>query len=63
MITYRKAKELLEPGETVYTTSNGKIVEHSVMQILKDHLLTDKGTLHYDNHGITWWLTREGVLL
>lgn len=61
MLTYRKAKKLLSPGDTVYSVgAYGGIVEAKVLEICVDWLETDFGILDYDDHGTLWWLHEMG---
>lgn len=62
MITGRKAKALLAPGDTVFSTDGKRIVECVVQKICADSVLTDKDVFFFDEHGYTWWLTRHGVM-
>lgn len=58
MVTYRKIKKLLRPGEFVYTIGPyGGIVEAKVLEICDGWLKTDFGILDFDDHGLMWWLT------
>lgn len=61
MITYRKAKELLVPGEDVFIREDGKVVPVKVLGIYADILRVEGGYLQYDTHGEEWWLTRGGA--
>lgn len=61
MITYRKAKELLVPGEDVFIREDGKVVPVKVLGIYADSLRVEGGHLPYDTHGEEWWLTRGGA--
>lgn len=61
MITYNKAKQLLEPGDYVYINEGGQVVEQKVLYIHRDSLRTTDGYLYFDEHGYSWWLTKEGA--
>ena len=58
MITYRKAKQLLAPGDHVYIVVDGRVEEQEIVRIHKDTLLVRDGYLYFDDAGLTWWLTR-----
>ena len=63
MITYKKAKELLQPGDVVYTTDReSRPVEAEVLEVCAGHLRTTKGNLDFLDHGYTWWLTSWSVI-
>lgn len=58
MVTYRKCRNLLRPGEYVYTMGPyGGVVEAKVLEICDGWLETDFGILDFDDHGCTWWFT------
>lgn len=61
MITYKKAVALIIPGDIVYSVENGKITEHKVKRIHADSLCVEDGFLYFDEHGYSWWLTKEGA--
>ena len=59
MLTCKKAREILQPGEDVYTLSaaGGGVAPAKVLEICDGWLETDAGILDLDDHGRTWWLT------
>lgn len=62
MVTYRKCRSLLIPGEYVYTISHhGGIVEAKVLDIFDGWLETDFGILDFDDHAYTWWFTLKAA--
>lgn len=61
MLTYRKAKQLLDIGDAVYIIEGGRIVELKIIRIHQDALAGKDGYLYFDEVGISWWLTRRGV--
>lgn len=61
MLTYRKAKELLTPGDIVYTIDGGKVIQHEVVKIHADSIVVNDGWLYFDDVAHLWWLTRRGV--
>ena len=63
MITYRKAAQLLAPGEVVYTTDGKRVIECVVEAIHSDSVITDQDVLFFDEHGYTWWLTEKAVII
>ena len=64
MISYGKAKELLPPGDVVYTENeDGTTTEAEVLEICAGHLRTTAGDLDFTDHGYTWWLTAFGCPL
>lgn len=58
MITYKKAKQLLAPGDHVFIIANGQVEEQMIIRIFRDSLLVRDGYLYFDEAGQTWWLTR-----
>lgn len=58
MLTYRKAKELLEVGDDVYIIENGKIETLRIKRIFSDSLYVRGGFLPFDTVGEDWWLTK-----
>lgn len=58
MITYRKARALLAPDDKVFIITNGCVEEERVVRVLKNSLLTQNGSLYFDNHGQDWFLTK-----
>lgn len=64
MMTKEKADRLLLPGEAVFCICQGEVREAHFIRALANSLLTDRGFLEYDDHRISWFLTRvvaEGV--
>ena len=61
MLTYAKAKKLLNIGDIVYIIEGGRVVEQKIIRIHKDALAVKDGYLYFDEVGQTWWLTRRGV--
>lgn len=59
MITYRKAKQLLAPGDVVYATNGKQIVPAQIRKIGVEYLDTDVDVLYFEDHGILWWLTKR----
>lgn len=60
MLTYRKAVELLPPGDTVYSLNvSGGIEPATVLEVCDGKLETNVGILDFDDHGCTWWLTKR----
>lgn len=59
MITYRKAKQLLSPGDVVYTTNGKQIVPTQIRRIGGEYLDTDVDVLYFEDHGDLWWLTEK----
>lgn len=59
MITYRKANDLLSPGDVVYTTINGGVIPAVVLEICDGWLETEIGILDFEDHSCTWWLTKK----
>ena len=58
MVTYRKCRNLLRPGDYVYTIDHSRrLVEAKVLEICDGWLETDFGMLDFDDHGCTWWFT------
>lgn len=54
MITYRKAKELLVPGEDVFIREDGKVVPVKVLGIYADSLRVEGGIFpmtHMEKNG------------
>ncbi len=62
MLTYRKAKQLLDIGDVVYIIEGGQIEEQKVIRIHQDALAVQDGYLYFDEVGISWWLTKRGAL-
>ena len=60
MITYAKAKKLLNIGDIVYIIEGGQVVEQKIIRIHKDALAVKDGYLYFDEVGQTWWLTKRG---
>ena len=52
MITWRKAKALLAPGDTIFSTDGKRIVECVVQKICADSVLTDKDVFFLTNMDI-----------
>lgn len=64
MISYKKAKELLPPGDVVYIENeDGSTTEATVLEVCPTHLRTSLGDLVFEEHGYTWWLTSIGCPL
>lgn len=59
MITYRKVKALLKPGDTVFTTNGSRLFRAVVLRIENSYLYTNLDVLHYEDHGTLWWLTER----
>ena len=60
MVTYRKAKKLLQPGDTVYSLDeSGGVTEAIVLEVCDGWMETRIGILDFDDHGCTWWLTEK----
>lgn len=62
-MTYRQAKQLLSPGDTVYIPANGRIVRAIVQSIRPDMLVTNLDNLFYDEVPGIWYLTRNGAVM
>lgn len=62
MLTYKKARKLLDPGDIVYTVQGGRVVEHIVRKLYADSLDTDEDVFFYDEVGKLWFLTRRSAL-
>ncbi|MBO4938886.1 MAG: hypothetical protein J6C98_07805 [Oscillospiraceae bacterium] len=59
MLTYRKAVELLPPGDTVWSlTETGNIEPATVLEVCNGWLETNIEILDFEDHGRTWWLTK-----
>ena len=60
-LTYRNALYLLPPGDTVYSLSElgGGIEPATVLEVRDGWLETSVGILDFDDHGVTWWLTKR----
>ena len=59
MLSYRKAKQLLDIGDIVYIIERGQIVELKIIRIHQDALAVKDGYLYFDEVGETWWLTKR----
>lgn len=60
MITYRKAKKLLNPGDIIYSIgAYGGVVKATIWEICDGWLETDFGIMDFDDHRTTWWLTER----
>jgi hypothetical protein len=60
MITYRKAVQLLKPGDVVFSLDElGGVAPVTVLEVCDGWLETDIGILDFDDHGYTWWLTQK----
>ena len=59
MITTKQAKKLLQPGSIVFSKLNSEIVECTVLEICDGWLETDFEILDFEDHGITWYLTKK----
>lgn len=58
MVTYQKAKQLLDPGDQVFIIINNQVEAQTIIRIHMDSLSVQDGYLYFDDHGQTWWLTR-----
>lgn len=59
-MTYRNACDLLPPGDTVYSLSeSGGVEPVTVLAVCNGWLETSVGILDFDDHGVTWWLTKR----
>ena len=59
-LTYRNARDLLPPGDTVYSLSkSGGVEPATVLEVCDGWLETSVGILDFDDHGVTWWLTKK----
>lgn len=58
-LTQKRLLPLLPPGDVVYilTPAGGVAVTH-VLEVCDGWLETDAGILDFDDHGISWWLTK-----
>lgn len=61
MLSYRKAKQLLDIGDTVYIIEGGRILELKIIRIHQDALAVRDGYLYFDEVGESWWLTKRGA--
>ena len=59
MITQRKAKALLRPGDVVFATNGSRIFPATVLRIEASCIDTNLDALHYEDHGFLWWLTER----
>ena len=59
-LTYRNALDLLPPGDTVYSLhESGGIEPATVLEVCDGWLETSVGILDFEDHGVTWWLTKR----
>ena len=59
-LTFRNARDLLPPGDTVYSLSeSGGIEPATVLKVCDGWLETSVGILDFDDHGTAWWLTKR----
>ena len=61
MITYRKAVQLLTPGDVVFSLDElrGGVAPVTVLEVCDGWLETDIGILDFDDHSCTWWFTER----
>lgn len=59
MITYRKAAQLLAPGDMVYTTDGKRVIECVVEAIHSDSVITDQDVLFLTSTAILGGLQRK----
>lgn len=59
MITYRKAVNLLAPGDVIYTTNGHRVIECVVEAIHRDSVVTDQGVFFLTNTAILGGLQRK----
>lgn len=58
-LTQRKLLPLLPPGDVVYTlTPAGGVAATRVLEVCDGWLETDAGPLDFDDHRVSWWLTK-----
>ena len=60
MLTYAKAKKLLDPGDHVYII-DGAVVALPVVKIHRDCISVPGGFLYYEDIRDLWWLTLRGA--
>lgn len=56
-MTYRMAKQLVSPGDVAFVPAGGRIHRAVVQGIYRDHIVTDKDCLFFDEVGDLWFLT------
>ena len=59
MITARLVKKYLKPGDIVFIHEDGQVKEQRIKKILADSLAVEDGFLSFEEHGISWWLTKK----
>lgn len=58
-LTKGKLAPLLPPGDVVYClTPAGGVAAARVLEVCDGWLETETGILDFDDHGISWWLTK-----
>ena len=62
VLTYKKAKELLAPGDTVFIIEGGEVVEQKILRINPNSLTVEDGCLYFEDVGASWWLTKRVAL-
>ena len=62
MLTLRKARALISPGDVVFSVCGGEIVEHIVQKIRTEYIESDLDCLFYDECPGMWFLTLRGAL-
>ena len=59
VLTYEKAKSVLEPNDDVFVVDRGRVKRARVKKIFMDSLATDAGILDFISHGWEWYLTEK----